>query len=59
MMEKSDNNYPNQNIKADRCKICGKEGKGNAIKITLKQITSRESLFPAASAKKPSGLEML
>ena len=32
MMEKSDNNYPNQNIKADRCKICGKEGKGNAIK---------------------------
>ena len=32
MMEKSENNYPNQNIKADRCKICGKEGKGNAIK---------------------------
>ena len=32
MMEKSENNYPNQNIKADRCKVCGKEGKGNAIK---------------------------
>ena len=32
MMEKSQNNYQHQNIKADVCKVCGKEGKANAIK---------------------------
>ena len=32
MMEKSQSNYANGLQKADRCKVCGKEGKGNAIK---------------------------
>ena len=32
MMEKSQNNYANGLHKADICKVCGKEGKGNAIK---------------------------
>ena len=32
MMEKSENMYENQNIRADICKVCGKEGKGSAIK---------------------------
>ena len=32
MMEKSENNYANGQQKADKCKVCGKEGKGNAIK---------------------------
>ena len=32
MMEKSRNNYADGHQKADRCKVCGKEGKGNAIK---------------------------
>ena len=32
MMEKSDNKCQNHNQRADKCKVCGKEGKGNAIK---------------------------
>ena len=32
MMEKSQNNYANGLQKADICKVCGKEGKGNVIK---------------------------
>ena len=32
MMEKSKNNYPGTNGKADLCKVCGKEGMGSAIK---------------------------
>ena len=32
MMEKSDNKYANGHCKADRCKVCGKEGMGSAIK---------------------------
>ena len=32
MMEKSQNFYQHQNIKADICKVCGKEGRYNAIK---------------------------
>ena len=32
MMEKSENNYRDRNHKADRCKVCGKEGMSNAIK---------------------------
>ena len=32
MMEKSQNKYANGQHLADRCKVCGKEGKGNAIK---------------------------
>ena len=32
MMEKSKNNYSNGAQKADRCKVCGKEGKGGNIK---------------------------
>ena len=32
MMEKSQNNYADGHQKADMCKVCGKEGKGNAIK---------------------------
>ena len=32
MMEKSQNKYANANCKADRCKVCGKEGMGSAIK---------------------------
>ena len=32
MMKKSQNNYQNQNRKADICKVCGKEGMSNAIK---------------------------
>ena len=32
LMEKSENNYANQGRKADRCKVCGKEGMSNAIK---------------------------
>ena len=32
MMEKSKNNYGDRKTKADRCKVCGKEGMSNAIK---------------------------
>ena len=32
MMEKSQNNYANGLRKADKCKVCGKEGMGTAIK---------------------------
>ena len=32
MMEKSENMYQNHNQRADRCKVCGKEGKGSNIK---------------------------
>ena len=32
MMEKSQNNLANGHQKADLCKVCGKEGKGSAIK---------------------------
>ena len=32
MMEKSQNKYDNGQHLADRCKVCGKEGKGNSIK---------------------------
>ena len=32
MMEKSQSNYANGLQKADRCKVCGKEGMGSAIK---------------------------
>ena len=31
-MEKSENNYANGQRKADKCKVCGKEGMGSAIK---------------------------
>ena len=31
MMEKSENKYGNSNQKADRCKVCGKEGMGSNI----------------------------
>ena len=31
-MEKSENKYANGHCKADRCKECGKEGMGSAIK---------------------------
>ena len=32
LMEESQNNYQNGHRKAKICKVCGKEGKGNAIK---------------------------
>ena len=32
MMEKSQNRHANEQRFADRCKVCGKEGKGSAIK---------------------------
>ena len=32
MMEKSENKYRNGHQLADRCKVCGKEGLGSAIK---------------------------
>ena len=32
LMEKSPNNYGEGNRKADKCKVCGKEGKGSMIK---------------------------
>ena len=32
MMEKSQNKHASGHQLADRCKVCGKEGKGNAIK---------------------------
>ena len=32
MMEKSQNKHTDGSRLADRCKVCGKEGKGNAIK---------------------------
>ena len=32
MMEKSENKYANGHCLADRCKVCGKEGMGSAIK---------------------------
>ena len=32
MMEKSQNEAPSGNCKAHRCKVCGKEGRGSAIK---------------------------
>ena len=32
MMEKSENKYANTNCLANRCKVCGKEGMGSAIK---------------------------
>ena len=32
LMAKSENNYANGQYKADICKVCGKEGKGSAIK---------------------------
>ena len=32
MMEKSENDYVNGHRKVDRCKVCGKEGKGGNIK---------------------------
>ena len=32
MMEKSENKYANGRHLADRCKVCGKEGMGSAIK---------------------------
>ena len=32
MMEKSENRYANGNCLAHRCKVCGKEGLGSAIK---------------------------
>jgi len=32
LMEKSENNYANEGRKCDRCKVCGKEGMGSAIK---------------------------
>ena len=32
MMEKSENKHANGHQRVDRCKVCGKEGKGNAIK---------------------------
>ena len=32
LMEKSENKCANGRQKADRCKVCGKEGKSNAIK---------------------------
>ena len=32
MMEKSENSYANGQRKADKCKVCGKEGMGSAIK---------------------------
>ena len=32
MMEKSQNEDPSGNCKAHRCKVCGKEGRGSAIK---------------------------
>ena len=38
MAEKRQNNCANQNCKADRCKVCGKERKSNAMKDHIEGI---------------------
>ena len=40
MMDKSENNYRDRNHKADRCKVCGKEGMSNAIKDHIDHFCS-------------------
>ena len=57
MMEKSQNNYANGQQKAYLCKVCGKEGKGNAIKdhIEANHLEGISIIF----AIKHSGPEML
>ena len=37
MMEKSQNKHASGHQFADRCKVCGKEGKGNAIKYHIEK----------------------
>ena len=59
MMEKSVNNYRDRNRKADRCKVCGKEGMSNAIKDHIEANHIDELSSIATFAEKFSGLEML
>ena len=46
MAEKRQNNCANQNCKADRCKVCGKEGMSNAIKDHIEANHLEEIIVP-------------
>ena len=46
LMEKSQSNYQNGNYKAAVFKVCGKEGKGNAIKEHIEATHLEGMIFP-------------
>ena len=58
-MEKSENKYANVHCKADRCKVCGKEGMGSAIKDHIEANHIVGIVLPCNLCEKNSGLEML
>ena len=52
LMEKSQNIYQHQNIKLDVCKVCGKEGKANAIKDHIEANHLEGILIPCNLCEK-------
>ena len=62
LMENSENMYVNRRQKAHKCKVFGKEGKGNVIRLiglTLKPNISRALSFLEIIVRKHSGVEFL
>ena len=59
MIEKSKNNYSNGAQKADKCKVCGKEGKGGNIKDHIEANHLKGLSILAIFVIKLSGLEMV
>ena len=52
MMEKSENNYGNGQRKADRCKVCGKEGMGKNIKDHIEANHLEGVVLPCSQCEK-------
>ena len=52
MMEKSENNYGNGQRKADKCKVCGKEGMGKNIKDHIEANHLEGVVLPCSQCEK-------
>ena len=52
MMEKSQNNYQNGKSKADKCKVCGKEGMGSNIKDHIEANHLEGIVLPCNNCEK-------
>ena len=55
MMEKSQNNYANETRLAHRCKVCGKEGMGSAIKDHIEANHLEGIIVPCGQCEKTFG----
>ena len=55
MMEKSQNSYANETRLAHRCKVCGKEGMGSAIKDHIEANHLEGIIVPCGQCEKTFG----